>query len=88
MINMWTFEDTGEAYDRVQCDDNIKDGDILLIPNESVVGIAHTYPVALTQIHGHLHTLKPECSVEEWAKNNNISEESLDLARKFIAFIY
>lgn len=51
-----TFETTGEAYDACQCDDAIHNGDVLLIPSEGVVGIADTWPVAVTFEAGKLHT--------------------------------
>jgi hypothetical protein len=49
------FESTGQAYDACQCDENIKRGDLLLIVSERVVGIADTWPVAVTVNHGRLH---------------------------------
>ena len=51
------FESTGDAYDACQCDESVRDGDILLIVSEGVVGIADTWPVAVTEKHGNLHTL-------------------------------
>jgi hypothetical protein len=50
------FETTGEAYDATQCDDTIANGDVLLIVSEGVVGVADTWPVAVTFARGHLHT--------------------------------
>lgn len=50
------FETTGEAYDATQCDDNIADGDVLLIAREGVVAIADTWPLAVTVAAGKLHT--------------------------------
>lgn len=55
-MTIHTFESTGEAYDACQCDDRIKNGDTLLIPSEGVVGIADTWPVAVTLAYGDLHT--------------------------------
>lgn len=49
------FDSTGDAYDACQCDENIKDGDILMIAREAVVGIAGTWPVAVTVKAGVLH---------------------------------
>jgi hypothetical protein len=50
------FESTGAAYDATQCDENIKTGDVLIIPSEGVIGIADTWPVAVTVEHGNLHS--------------------------------
>jgi hypothetical protein len=49
------FESTGEAYDATQCDDDVKTGDVLIIASEKVIGIAYTWPIAVTKEHGKLH---------------------------------
>jgi len=51
------FDSTGDAYDATQCDDNVKNGDILVIDSERVVGLAHTWPVAITEAYGKLHKI-------------------------------
>lgn len=56
------FDSTGEAYDATQCDENIQRGDILLIESERVVGVADTWPFAVTPTHGHLHALASDAS--------------------------
>jgi hypothetical protein len=57
-LRVHTFNDTGEAYDACQCDEGIKEGDVLLIPSEKVAGVAHTWPCAVTREPGKLHQLK------------------------------
>jgi|TARA_R110002020_G_scaffold261534_2_gene475880 hypothetical protein len=57
MRRVWEFEDTGEAYDAVMCDEKIKTGDILVIHDEGVVGIADTWPVAVTKARREFHKL-------------------------------
>lgn len=52
------FESTGEAYDACQCDARIKTGDMLIIANEGVIGMAWAWPVAITAEHGALHGAK------------------------------
>ena len=54
-IAMHTFDSTREAYNATQCRDDIKKGDILLIPSEGVVGIADTWPFAVSSKRGELH---------------------------------
>ena len=55
------FDSTEEAYDACQCDDAVKNGDVLHIPTEGVVGIADTWPCAVTVDKGDLHaTRSPE----------------------------
>ncbi|RWM86479.1 MAG: hypothetical protein EOR84_30670 [Mesorhizobium sp.] len=56
-IQIHFFDSTGEAYDATQCDENIKNGDVLVIEPEQVVGLADTWPVAVTKNAGHLHSL-------------------------------
>lgn len=51
------FESTGEAYDAVQCDDDIDNGDVLDVASEGVVGLAYTWPVAVTAGAGKLHRI-------------------------------
>lgn len=52
------FDTTGEAYDACQCDEKVKDGDTLVVLSEEVVGIADTWPYAITVNHGDLHQAK------------------------------
>lgn len=57
---VWTFYSTGEAYGACQCNEEIRDGDVLVIEREKVIGLAGTWPFALTEAHGELHTHKPD----------------------------
>lgn len=63
---VWTFYSTGEAYGACQCRDDIRDGDVLVIEREQVIGIAHTWPFALTEAHGDFHTLKDHLDPRTW----------------------
>ena len=49
------FPSTGATYDACQCDPSVRKGDILWIPSETVVGIADTWPIAITHANGALH---------------------------------
>jgi len=50
MAKVWEFYSTGEAYNASQCRDEIKDGDILLVPNEGAAAIlVRAWPVAVSQ---------------------------------------
>lgn len=51
------FASTGNAYDATQCDEVIKTGDTLIVLAEGVVGIAMTWPFAVTKACGKLHAL-------------------------------
>ena len=51
------FASTGNAYDAVQCDEAIRTGDTLVVLAEEVVGVAMTWPFAVTHTPGHLHAL-------------------------------
>ena len=59
------FQTTGEAYDACQCDETITSGDVLVILPEGVVGIADTWPVAVTLNHGNLHHPRPGISLAQ-----------------------
>ena len=53
------FYDSGTAYDETQTDDNIKDGDVLAVSSENVVGFLHeAWPLAVTVEPGEFHRLK------------------------------
>jgi hypothetical protein len=56
-MNVHNFSSSGSAYDACQCDEDIKDGDVLVIESEEVAGVAGTWPVAVTVKNGELHTL-------------------------------
>ena len=55
-----SFATSGNAYDATQCDEAIKSGDTLLVLAEGVVGIAYTWPFAVTGNTGNLHGIRPE----------------------------
>lgn len=55
-ISIHEFKDTQAALDECSyANDRIRPGDILLIRSEKVIGIADTYPVAITINAGALH---------------------------------
>ena len=54
------FATTGNAYDAVQTDEAIATGDTLLVLGEAVVGIAMTWPFAVTAEAGNLHAVVPK----------------------------
>ena len=56
-MSIHKFESTREAYDACQCDEDIKRGDLLVIESEGVVGVADTWPYAITEECGDLHQL-------------------------------
>ena len=51
------FASTGNAYDATQCDETIQTGDTLIVLAENVVGVAMTWPFAVTTAQGKLHAL-------------------------------
>ena len=51
------FASTGNAYDAVQTEETIAAGDTLLILDERVVGVAMTWPFAITAEPGKLHAV-------------------------------
>lgn len=66
-----TFASSGEAYDRSQTNDEIRDGDILSVPGECVVGIlVEAWPTSISEeAHGAFHTrgwLRLERPASSW----------------------
>lgn len=56
--NVWVFDTTDGAYNTTQVDDQIKDGDVLLVPSEGVAGwMCEAWPTAVTETAGAFHTL-------------------------------
>lgn len=51
------FGSTGNAYEAVQTDETIAAGETLLILDERVVGVAMTWPFAITAKPGKLHAV-------------------------------
>ena len=59
------FPDSGLAYDACQCDESIAKGDLLIIESERVIGVADTWPIAVSREHGALH----------WLPNGEVTEQ-------------
>ena len=52
------FPDTGTAYDTSQWNEDIHDGDVLIVPSEGVVGfMLSAWPIAVTEEPGYFHQL-------------------------------
>lgn len=83
-MNVHQFGDTGQAYDACQCCDFIKDGDLLVIESERVVGVADTWPFAVTKACGKLHEVLPNTTDEELAIAAGIPVENIKLARAYV----
>lgn len=84
------FASTGNAYDAVQCDEAIRTGDTLIVLTEEVVGVAMTWPFAVTQAHGHIHALSAPREREtpaDLARSLHVSaadfEHAAEIARRF-----
>lgn len=69
-MSVHTFDSCEEAYDACQCREEIKQGDILLIPSENVVGIADTWPIAISGETDILHSLDDTITLAEYIAKN------------------
>lgn len=50
------FDSTVEAYNASQCSEDVKDGDVLVVPSESAVAIlVQAWPMSVTDSHGEFH---------------------------------
>lgn len=54
-VPVHSFPSSGAAYNACQSNDSIHDGDIIHVPSEGVVGLAGTWPAAVTKNYGQLH---------------------------------
>ncbi|PPD07344.1 MAG: hypothetical protein CTY28_09560 [Hyphomicrobium sp.] len=66
-MTIHAFLTTGAAYDACQCVTDLHKGDTLLIASEGVVGIADTWPFAVTKTHGSLHRLNTFATLKDLA---------------------
>jgi hypothetical protein len=65
--------DSAEAYDTIQTEDSIQDGDVLIVPNGGIVGIlVEAWPVALTSESGAFH--HPTENVREYDESVNLAQ--------------
>lgn len=70
-INIHYFDSTSEAYGASQCDDDIKDGDLLIVKSEMVYGVlVGAWPTAVIwgMDSGSFHTQWPSYQTldEKW----------------------
>ncbi len=56
------FDSTGEAYDACLSTLPIKTGDTIVVESEGVVGIADTFPFAITDESGELHSVNRQAT--------------------------
>ncbi len=61
------YETSGEAYDASQCE--LQTGTVMHIPSEKVIGIADTWPMAVTIEIGKLHGIAQGYSLERFMRN-------------------
>lgn len=78
-----TFGSSSEAYDAVQTSEHIRDGDILHIPFEEVVGVAYTWPFAVTYNNGSLHCKQLTSMWEQVCASTGIPVEKVQAAVTF-----
>ena len=77
MPTIHRFDSTGEAYDLCQCSEHIHKGDVLWIPSERVVGIADTWPIAVTTSHGKLHYTDDSAATTDYFVTNPYAQDGL-----------
>jgi len=79
----FVFDSTEEAYGACQTRDDIKNGDMLVIPSEQVVGLAGTWPVAVTDEHGELHFVNGDANIRRLMTDVKCSKEQVNAAVRF-----
>ena len=80
-ISTFHFDSTKAAYDAAMTRDDIKTGDVLVIKPESVVGLADTWPVAVTHEAGEFHHVRDALTLEAYG----FEPESVDHAEHVAA---
>lgn len=80
-IQILHFETSGGAYDAAMSDDTIQKGDVLVVESEGVVGLADTWPVAVTLEAGQLHHVRDDLTLEGYG----FDPESVDKAEHVAA---
>ncbi|MHA4819343.1 hypothetical protein ACXZ65_33895 [Streptomyces aculeolatus] len=77
------FASTGEAYDDTQCREDIRDGDVLIVEAEQVVGIlVRAWPAAITAERGELHRVDGDPRTLDDGKYAASVDEAERVARK------
>lgn len=86
-MQVHTFENKSsrEVYDLTQTDEGIKNGDVLVIPNEKIVGILDEWPVAITDNIGPFHIVCRE-EIEERYEESVIKALTICHANNWIVY--
>lgn len=87
------FRMSGEAYDACQTgihyafdgEYEVKTGDLLVIEKEKVIGIADTWPVAVTKERGHFHEPMAGVSLYECLEGRLPEMDAIAEAKKLAA---
>ena len=75
------FTTSGNAYDATMTSDRINTGDILIIPTERIVGIAHSWPIAVTAETGNLHSVDGDRNaLDAYCDANDIPRTAVSIA--------
>ncbi|MFI0906780.1 hypothetical protein ACH4TE_25140 [Streptomyces sioyaensis] len=81
---MHRFGRTSTAYNATQCRGDIRDGDVLVIEHEQVVGFLRSaWPGAITAAHGELHTFTADPRTIDGGKYAASVDLAEQIAREF-----
>lgn len=73
-VRMHIFPSSSDAYNCSQCYEEIKNGDVLWIPEEKVVGIlVEAWPVAVSEAKGAFHEIDSRVKDWDWSKVGSVS---------------
>ena len=87
MPTIHTFDTTGAAYDACQAGEGITDGDILIVHSEGVIGVADTWPFAVTEKRGELHAIRASVADADFAAAAGIDPARIAEARRLAAAV-
>jgi hypothetical protein len=75
-MRIFTFDNTSDAYDETQTNEEISDGDVLVVPSENVVGyLVQAWPVTVTRERGAFHSWVEFGPDEEYALSHSTAQD-------------
>ena len=101
-VSVHVFEDSGTAYDMAMCSDEVQPGDILYVPDDkqwnpvteqfesigAVIGVADTWPMAVTDNHGSFHTIAEGYTIETVPDIDSRVVNGYKTAQKFVDMLH
>ncbi|WP_067565930.1 hypothetical protein [Nocardia acidivorans] len=86
-MRIHVFSSSGEAYDHSQWREDIKDGDLLFVPSETIAGwLLGAWPVAATEHRGEFHTID-FVAVNDHSEATQLRNKARQVRATFIEYL-